>query len=270
MKRIWLVSLPLLLAVGCGRPEPGSVQVPARVLYFEASSLEDQEVLSIATERLQTLIDENPGTRLAIFAHLRLGDIYSKNSDWDEAEASYRLFLALNSNSHLTSYALYRLMRVNFEKSLTGLFFPTREVDRDMEPNRQLMLEFKRFFLLYPNSIYMDDVFPLHRAAREMLARYELMVGDFYMKRESFHSAIGRYLYMLRNFPEYPESHIVLKKLISAYRSNRQEDLAREMERIYDLRFSDDVTWGDKPYLRGTGYSSLPIEIQADIAGVAG
>lgn len=232
------VALALLGAAllgGCGG-KPVGVQVPARVLYFESATLEDQELYAEAITRLQSAVTENPGTRLGTFAYLKLGDLYAKQENWIEADANYRIFLSLNSNSRLTPYVLYRLMEVNYRKGLTGLFFPSREVDRDMEPNRKIIVEFKRFFLLYPNSTYMEDVRPYFRGARELLARYELMVGDFYLKRESYYSAIGRYLYLLRNYPEYPETQDVLLKLIEAYRANRQPELAEEMERIYEMR----------------------------------
>ena len=221
----------------CGPNQALTVQVPARTLYFEALTLEDQELYEEAITKVKSIVDDNPGTRLGIFGNLKLGDLYSKQENWIEADTHYRIFLTLNSNSRLTPYVLYRLMEVNYQKGLTGLFFPTREVDRDMEPNRKIIVEFKRFFLLYPNSPYLEDVRPYYRAAREILARYELLVGDFYMKRESYYSAIARYLYLLRNYPEYSNEAEVLRKLINAYRENQQPELGDEMERIYRMRY---------------------------------
>ena len=267
---IW-VLLGLLLIASCDLQEPVEVQVPARMLYFEATRLEDDEIHNEAEDRLKTLIAENPGTRLGTFAYLKLGDLYSKSEDWAEAELNYRIFLTLNSNSHLTSYTLYRLVVANYENSFTGTFFPDREVDRDMEPNRRLMLQFKRFFLLYPKSAYLPEVLPVHRESRSLLARYELMVGDFYVEREAFNSAIGRYMYLLRNFPEYPESDLVLLKLIDAYRANRQDQLADEMERIYQQQFLSGNAGGARAPGVGTGPASgevaaLPVGAEPLIA----
>ena len=234
----WLLGTVFLFfgLAACGETNL-QVQVPARTLYFEALNLEDQELFSESITRMQSLATENPGTRLGTFAYLKLGELYARQDNWIEADTNYRIFLSLNSNSNLTPYVLYRLMVVNYNAGLTGLFFPSREVDRDMEPNRKLLVEFKRFFLLYPNSPYLEDVRPYYRAARELLARYELMVGDFYYRKESYYSAIGRYIFLLRNFPEYPETREVMEKLIQAYRSNQQEDLAVEVERIHRLRY---------------------------------
>ena len=241
------------LLAGCG-PGPVKVQVPGRVLYFEAEMLADQELYTEAITKLQSVVTENSGTRIGTFGYFKLGDLYSQQENWAEADANYRIFLNLNSNSRFTPYVLYRLISVNYQKGATGLFFPSREVDRDMEPNRKILVEFKRFFLLYPKSTYLDDVRPFYRAARELLAGYELLVGDFYFKRESYYSAIGRYLYLLRNFPEYPDSDDVLRKLIDAYRENQQSDLADEMERIYRMRFvSGDPAQGNRVAGRGSG-----------------
>jgi outer membrane protein assembly factor BamD len=231
---LWFLFAALLGACG---GSPIKVRVPASVLYYEAATLEDQELYAEAITRLQSLVTENPGTQLGTFAYLKLGDLYSKQENWTEADTHYRIFLSLNSNSRLTPYVLYRLMEVNHRKGLTGLFLPSREVDRDMHPNRRIIVEFKRFFLLYPNSPYLEDVRPYYRAARELLARYELMVGDFYLSRESYYSAIGRYLYLLRNYPEYPDTRKVMRKLIRAYRANQQPELAEEMERIFRMHY---------------------------------
>jgi len=239
LRRLSRVLAPVLLLFGmaaCGETNL-QVQVPARTLYFEALNLEDQELFSESITRMQSIATENPGTRLGTFAYLKLGELYSRQENWIEADTNYRLFLALTSNSNLTPDVLYRLMVVNYNAGLTGLFFPSREVDRDMAPNRKLLVEFKRFFLLYPNSPYLEDVRPYYREARGLLARYELMVGDFYYRKEAYYSAIGRYIYLLRNFPEYPETRAVMESLIQAYRSNQQEDLAAEIERIYRLRY---------------------------------
>ena len=68
----------MFFALACGAPEPENVQKPARVLYFESSYLEDEEIYSEAIDRLTTLIAENSGTRLGIFAYLGLADLFFK------------------------------------------------------------------------------------------------------------------------------------------------------------------------------------------------
>lgn len=229
-----LIFLGLSLgAAGCAANKD-TLQIPARILYFQAESFENDELYSEARARYQSVIDENPGTRLATYAHLKMGDLNSKLGQWSEAETSYRLFLLSNPISPMTRYVLYRLLLVNHENSYTGAIFREREIDRDVSPNRRIILEFKRFSLLYPDSVYMGEIRPIYHAARETLAEYELMVGDYYFSNEHFNAAVHRYMFLLRNFPEYRDIRGVVNKLIQAYRKNQQPEDAAEMQRVYD------------------------------------
>ncbi|MEE8395433.1 MAG: outer membrane protein assembly factor BamD [bacterium] len=231
-----LAAIALALA-GCSEPVVGKLSKPARLLFVEAESQEDQGIFSEALTNYQKIVDENPGTRLGTLAYLKIAEVKFEQREWVEAETNYRLFLTLNPNSHLTPYVLHRILKVNHEKSFTGLIFPEREVDRDMGPNRQIMLEYKRFFLLYPKSVYLRELTPLYQAAWESLARYEMVVGDYYFERRQYHSAIGRYRTLLRNYPGFEDERTVLSNLIEAHRKNQQPALAAEMERIYNFRY---------------------------------
>ncbi len=226
-----LVSAAAILFAGC-ESSTDELSAPARILYVQGESLENQGLYSEAVTKFEQLAKQYPGTRLATFSYLKLGEIHSAQQEWLDAETNYRLFLTNNAKSHFTAYLLYRLLTVNHERSFTGLFFKEREVDRDMGPNRQIILEFKRFFLLFPKSIYMEEVTPFFRTARQTLAMHELIVADFYFDKEQFNAAAGRYLYLLKKYPEFPESDSVVEKLIEAYRENQQPEFAEEIERI--------------------------------------
>lgn len=240
----WIVRCILLaglaavagLAAGCSSSSANSQQ-PPRILFQDAQALEDAGLYTEAIDKFKKVSTENQGTRLGSFAYLRIAELYSRQEDWLEAETNYRLFLSANSNSHLNAYVLYRLLIMNDKKSYTGLFFPVREVDRDMEPSKQIILEYKRFYLLYPQSIYTPEVVPIYRTARRTLALHEILVADFYMRREQYNAAAWRYLYVLRNFPDNAEPEYSLRRLIEAYRKDQQPDLAAEMQRIYESRY---------------------------------
>lgn len=229
---IGLLLLPLALGVvGCA-DTTRTVQVPARILYFEAETLMDTGLPSEAVTKYQAVVDENPGTRMASFAHLKIGDAHSSAGNWRDAETAYRLFLLSNPNSALTPYVLYRLLIVNHEQSYTGTIFREREFDRDMAPNRRIILEYKRFSLLYPDSAYRPEIQPIYHAALRTLADHEQMVGDFYGDRGQYNAAAYRYEYVLRHYPDYPETPEVVRKLIDAYTANQQPRAAEEMRRV--------------------------------------
>jgi outer membrane protein assembly factor BamD len=235
------------LAAGCSGEKTDQVQFPARVLYLEAQALEDQGLFTDAIEKFQRMATENRGTRLGALAYLRLAELYFRQKDWLQAETNYRLFLTANPSSNLNAYVLSRLIKVNHEKSYTGIFFPAREIDRDMEPNRKIALEYKRFYLLYPKSTYLEETATFHRAAIETLAQHEQMVGDYYFKRHQYNAAAYRYFLLLRNYPSQVDTRDVLGRLIESYRANQQPGLAGEMQRIYDERFGEKSAAADSP-----------------------
>jgi outer membrane protein assembly factor BamD len=230
-----LAALTALAAACSG--SSSQTQQPPRTLFQDGQFLEDSGLYTEAIEKFKTVSSENQGTRLGSFAYLRLAELFSRQEDWLQAETNYRLFLSANSNSHLNAYVLYRLLQVNDKKSYTGLFFKERELDRDMDPSKQIILEYKRFYLLYPQSIYAKDVVGIYRAARSTLAEHEILVADFYVRHGEYNSAANRYLYALRNFPELGDPEYALRRLIDSYRKDQQPDLADEMQRIYDERY---------------------------------
>jgi outer membrane protein assembly factor BamD len=230
-------ALAVWAALGGACSNTNEGQQPARMVFQEAQALEDTALYTEAIEKFKKVASENPGTRMGGFAYLHLAELYSKQEDWLQAETNYRLFLSANSNSHLNAYVLYRLLKVNDQKAYTGLIFPERENDRDMEPNKQIITEYKRFYLLYPQSIYAPEVVPIYRTARRTLAEHEVIVADFYVRHGEYNSAAGRYLYVLRNFPELANPEYVLRRLIEAYRKDQQGNLADEMQRIYEERY---------------------------------
>lgn len=229
------IIIPCLLLViwlsGCAE-EVRQVRTPARELYNQAIIAQEDGLATEAEKQLQTLIDEHPSTRLATLAHLKVGDINFERRKWEEAEAGYRAFLALNPRSHLTPYVLNRLIAVNYERNAYGIFFPSREYDRNMEPNRIILREYQRFYLLYPQSPYLEEVTDYQRKARADLAEHEFLVGEWYFGQEAYGSAISRYRHLLRNYPEFPRSAAVAQRLIEAYRRNQQPKDAEELEQV--------------------------------------
>jgi outer membrane protein assembly factor BamD len=234
-RAVALCLLALAALAACTQPKP-KVKTPALLLYLEGQTLADQELYGEAVTKFQEVADQNSGTLLGSFAYLRIAEIRVAQQDWVKAETNYRLFLAGNLSTHLTPYVVYRLAYVNHEASFTGLFFPSREVDRDQTPNRQIVQEFKRFYFLYPKSIFLPEMRHFAEDAYVTLAEHERVVGDFYYRHGHYNAAAHRYLYLLRTYPDYPDSDAVLDRLILSYQRNQQPDEAAELKRLRDRR----------------------------------
>jgi len=230
--QIFILLLFSGLLQSCSETANVQIRLPAKELYQKAMVAVEDEFYQEALKNFEILVDEHSGTRLATLAHLKMGEVYFLQSKWEESETSYRRFLLLNPRSHLTPYVLNRLIALNYERNIYGLFAKSRDYDRNMEPNRTLIREFQRFYLLFPQSPYLADVKEYQKGALADLAEHELHVANYYFDNEAYHSAIGRYLYLLKNYPGFPRNGDVAERLIEAYRLNQQPELADEMQKI--------------------------------------
>ena len=230
--------LGLLLFYGllqsCTDTVKNQVRIPATELYQKAMVAFEDEFYLEALKNFEILIEEHSGTRLATLSHLKMGDLYFLQNKWEESESSYRLFLLLNPRTHLTPYTLNRLIALNYERNFYGLFSKSRYYDRNMEPNRTLVREYQRFYLLFPQSHYLEDVQDYQSRALSDLAEHELHVANYYFDKEAYHSAIGRYLYLLKHYPSFLRTAQVAERLIEAYRLNQQPELAEEMQKVLE------------------------------------
>mgnify|MGYP001373638679 CR=1 FL=1 len=232
--QIFIIIFLSGLIKGCSDTANNQMRVPSTELYHQAMvSLED-EYYNEALKNFEIIVEEHAGTRLATLAHLKMGDIYFIQGKWEESETSYRQYLMLNQRSNLIPYVLNRLIALNYERNHYGVFFKSRDYDRNMEPNRTLIREYQRFYLLFPKSPYLEEVKEYHSRAMFDLAEHELNVANYYFYKQAYHSAIARYLYLLKNYPGFPHTANVAERLIEAYRLNRQPELAKEMQRVLD------------------------------------
>ncbi len=222
------------LLQSCTDTATTQVRVPATELYQKAMVAFEDKFYLEALKNFEILIEEHSGTRLAILSHLKMGDLYFLQNKWEESESSYRRFLLLNPRTHLVPYTLNRLIALNYERNIYGLFVKSRDYDRNMEPNRTLIREYQRFYLLFPQSPYLEDVQDYQSRALSDLAEHELHVANYYFDKQAYRSAIGRYLYLLKHYPSFPRISQVAERLIEAYRLNLQPELADEMQKVLE------------------------------------
>ena len=232
--RIFVLLILSGLLQSCTDTATTQVRVPATELYQKAMVAFEDKFYLEALKNFEILIEEHSGTRLATLSHLKMGDLYFLQNKWEESESSYRRFLLLNPRTHLVPYTLNRLIALNYERNIYGLFVKSRDYDRNMEPNRTLIREYQRFYLLFPQSPYLEDVQDYQSRALSDLAEHELHVANYYFDKQAYRSAIGRYLYLLKHYPSFPRISQVAERLIEAYRLNLQPELADEMQKVLE------------------------------------
>ncbi len=217
--------------------------------YDTAIQQMDKGNFSASTPLFQSIIDQNPGTRYAVYSYLKLADahILSDDGKYDEAETNYRIFLNYNSYSHLVPYVLSRLIELNYKRSTSFFFGKEYTYSRDPEHFKKIINEYQRFFFLFPESLYLKDAESFLKDSMEALAEHELIIGDWYFDHSLYAQAIYRYRYIMHNYPNYKGWKKVVENLIIAYKKNQQPHLAKEFQRVYETKSGRDSSSGINP-----------------------
>lgn len=236
VKNVVFLVVMVGVCLGCSNKSE-NLRAPANELYQKGMIAFNGSMKADAEKYFQKITVEHPGTRLAALAYLKIGDLNYESQQWNEAETNYRLYLTLSPQGQLVPYVIHKLISLNYERNLRGLFFKERKVDVDMEPNRKIVQEYQRFFLLYPQNAYLEEVQDYLLKARADLADYEFLVGNYYLEARFYASAISRYLHVLKHYPEYPRTQEVGLQLMTAYRLNQQANLAQEVQKVLEYRF---------------------------------
>ncbi len=219
----------LITIIACSNIEPKTIEQK----YDLAIQYMDKGSYSQAIPLLDQIIQESPGTRYAIYSYLKKGDALmdSNSAKYDEAETNYRVFLNYSAHSHLIPYVIGRLIELNFKKKGSTLFGEDYAYSRDPERFKKIITEYQRFFLLYPDSLYLKESQKYLDLSVEALAEHELIIGNWYFDHLLYTAAIARYSYILNHYPNFKSRELVINKLIEAYRMNQQTALADELER---------------------------------------
>jgi len=108
-------------------------------------------------------------------------------------------------------------------------------VDMSARPPRDAEKAFENFSIItrrFPTSNYVPDARQRMIYLRNRLAKYEVHVAKYYMKRGMFVAAANRSKFVLERYEGAPATRDALKILVDAYRELGVEDLAMDVERV--------------------------------------
>ena len=114
------------------------------------------------------------------------------------------------------------------DKGLLDNFLPTDFTKRDPGSARQSFSDFAQLLARYPNSAYAADAKARMVHLRNLLARYEINVANYYFKRGAYQAAANRGRYVVENFQQTPAVADGLAVMVQAYLLLDLQDLAND------------------------------------------
>lgn len=202
------VFLLLALLSGCGFWSrifpPEEDKAPAQLMSEGMEAL-DRGYNEEAVDAFQKIKDRYPYSKFAVEAEIRLADALYARGRYDEAYDAYSEFERLRPKNPNIPYVVFRRGMCHFQQ--------ISSIDRDQAPAAKARDEFERLVRMFPDS---QDARLAEKKIREcyiQLAGHELYVGNLYFKMKRYGAALGRYQYLVENYPDMGQYHEAIMQI---------------------------------------------------------
>lgn len=207
--------------------------------YAQAKGALESGDYSEAVELYQKLETRYPFGVHAQQALLDLSYAYYKDDEPEAAIGACDRFIKLYPQNRHVDYAYYLKGLSNFNKGkdFTQRYLPTDESQRDPGAALNAFESFSELVKRYPDSEYVEDSEQRMRYLRNILAKNEVHVANYYMRRGAFVAAVNRARYVVENYPRTPSVPDALVVLAKAYRVLEMNDLSDDALRVLELNY---------------------------------
>jgi outer membrane protein assembly factor BamD len=203
MKRLLLilVALALLPAAACSLR-----QKPTGENYYAQAQLNfATKEYKAAIENYQQVIDKFPFSPYAEDAEMKIGLAYYQQKDYAEAIGALDDFQRMHPTSKNLELVTYYIGLSYYDQI-------GRE-DQDQGKTEAALKRFQELEQRFPEGDFAELAHDKVLVCREMLARNQMIVGNYYYKRANFRAAESRFAELLQKYPETPVAPDALYEL---------------------------------------------------------
>ncbi len=218
-------------------------------LYSAATAALDEGNYKEAIDYFEKIESRYPFGRYAQQALLDMAYAYYKLEEPDSAIASAERFIKLYPQNPYVDYAYYLKAIVNYNRSAGFLdrYVPTDPSQRDPGSALEAFKDFDELIRRYPNSKYAEDARLRMLFLRNNLAKYEVHVANYYMKRGAFLAAANRANYVVQRYQRTTAVADALRIMVAAYTELDLKDLAADAQRVLDLNLAKGTLVTEEP-----------------------
>ena len=150
-------------------------------------------------------------------------------------------FIKLYPDHPSLDYAHYLKGLINFNRgrSLLDRFFAKDPSERDTQSVIEAFRDFDQVVTRFPDSRYAGDSEQRMLFLRDTLARHELHVATYYMRRGAYLAGVNRAKYVVENYPSTAVVGDALVLMAKGYKVMGLEDLAADTLRVLKLNYPE-------------------------------
>lgn len=164
---------------------------------------------------------------------------YYKFNEPESALTALDRFLRLYPLNPHIDYAYYLKGLVNFNRGvgLIERYVPRDESQRDPVSAQKSLEDFKILVERFPESKYAKDGAQRIVYLRNRLAKHEINIAQYYMRRGAYISAINRAKYVVENYQRTPAVPKALTIMARGYKILGLNELAKGALRVLESNF---------------------------------
>lgn len=233
-----LLLLSTLLLSGCSFFSKDEIKTEeswgADRIYSEAKASLNVADYSSAIKYYNQIETRFPFGAYAQQALLESAYANYKLKEPDIAIATLDRFLRVYPLNPNIDYAYYLRGLTNFKRGfgLVQRYVPRDETQRDPGSARMALKDFTTLVTRYPKSKYSEDATQHIVYLRNNLARHEVNIATYYMRRNAYLAAANRGRYVVENYartPAVPDALVIMAK---AYKVLGIDDLSADALRV--------------------------------------
>lgn len=238
-RAMFWIALTALLLAGCSMPEQIDETKDWSVsrLYTEAHDALNDGDYEQAVKYYEKLEARFPFGPYATQSQLDIIYAYFKDGEPDSAIAAADRFIKLNPQHDYVDYAYYMkgLANYNREQSFIRRYFTSDPSVLDAGAAQQAFRDFADLLERYPESRYAEDARQRMLYLRNNVAKYQLHVARFYLRREAYLAAANRANRVVSEFQRTEVVPDALEIMIEAYTKLGMHELAADAQRVLAL-----------------------------------
>jgi len=237
----WLSLIPLLAILfnyGCASDGKDEMdRLSANDLYSRAKQALNSGDYETAINTFERLEARFPFGKYAQQAQLEIAYAYYKFNEPDSSIATSDRFISNNPGNPHLDYAYYLKGLANYTRgeNIIDRLAPREPSERDTRALRDAFNDFTQLVKKFPDSRYTPDAKKRLVFLHNMLAKYEIHVAYYYMRRGAYVAAANRAKYVVENYQRTPSAREALKVLVQAYTEMGMDGLAKDAQRILDM-----------------------------------
>ena len=230
--------------VGCSTteshvPQPLYPNMKASKLYQSGEHSMANGDYEQALKYFETLDSRYPFDKRSEQTQLNMIYAYYKSADKASAVAAADRFIRLHPRSQQVAYAYYMRGVANFEQnrgSLNALFY-LDPADRDPSFARKSFDNFNVLLRRFPHSPYAADARQRMLYLRDILARYDMHVANYYYLRHAYVAAANRASYVVEHYQYSPKVVDALDVMVRSYRKLGLTKRANQALHVLQLNY---------------------------------